>query len=299
MTDSLEIEAIEAKAQSGRPLTRAEAERLMASPNLAEVGRLAEAARKAHHGEVVTYGRVCEVARGALPVVGAAGEVRLVGTPASADEARQWVRDASETASGVPFTGFSLADLVAIVGGDHLALSAFAHALHADGLEAVAEVPIDALGEMDNAVEVVRAVLHGGLGAWRLTVGRAAPGDRLALIERAAAMQAELGVFRAFAPLSREDAALSPSTGFDDVRTIAAARLVAAGIPAIQVDWPLYGPKLAQVAIAFGADDIDGIAPGDAPNLGPRRAPVEDIERQIRAAFAEPRQRNGRYERRS
>ena len=296
MTDFL---AIESKAQSGEPLTRDEAERLMDSPDLIEVGRLAEAARKAHHGDVVTYGRVCQVERGLPGAVGEAGEVRLVGTPTSADEALRWVRAAAQVAGDAPLTGFSLADLAAIVSGDHLVLAALAGALAADGLEAVAEVPLDALGETEHAIEVVRAIRHGGLGAWRATIGRAAPLDRLRLIERAAAMQRELGAFRAFAPLPRQDAGLSPATGFDDVRTIAAARLVAAGIPTIQVDWPLYGPKLAQVALAFGADDIDGVAPTDTLNLGPRRSPVEDIERQIRAAFAEPRQRNGRYERRS
>ena len=76
-----------------------------------------------------------------------------------------------------------------------------------------------------------------------------------------------------FAPLPREDVPEQPSTGYDDVRTVAVARLVCSGIASIQVDWPLYGPKLAQVAIAFGADDIDGVAAIDALNLGPRRAP--------------------------
>ena len=67
-------------------------------------------------------------------------------------------------------------------------------------------------------------------------------------------------------------------------------------IRAIQVDWPLYGPKLAQVAIAYGANDIDGIAPVADPAAGHRRSPKEDIERQIRAAGAEPIERNARYE---
>jgi 2-iminoacetate synthase ThiH len=70
-------------------------------------------------------------------------------------------------------------------------------------------------------------------------------------------------------------------------------------ISLIQVDWPLYGPKLAQVAIAYGANDIDGIAAVDPPDLGTRRSPREDIERQIRAAFATPVERNGRYETRA
>jgi 2-iminoacetate synthase ThiH len=57
----------------------------------------------------------------------------------------------------------------------------------------------------------------------------------------------------------------------------------------------LYGPKLAQVAIAYGADDIDGVAAVDTLQLGHRRSPREDIERQIRAAGAAPMERDGRY----
>ena len=83
------------------------------------------------------------------------------------------------------------------------------------------------------------------------------------------------------------------------MKAIAVARVWARHIPAIQVDWPLYGPKLAQVAIAYGADDIDGVSAVDDVQLGRRRSPREDIERQIRAAGATPVERNGRYDRRA
>ena len=109
-------------------------------------------------------------------------------------------------------------------------------------------------------------------------------------------VQEETSALRAFAPLPRQDPANLPATGYDDVRTVAAARLMARSIPFIQVDWALYGPKLAQVAIAYGANDIDGVAVTDAQNLGHRRSPKEDIERQIRAAACVPVERDGRYE---
>jgi hypothetical protein len=292
----------EGRVKAGQPLTRPEMERLLVSPNLVEVGALAETARKARCGDVVTYGRVHEVRlplqSSERPTYGDAGEIRLAGRPASLDQAREWVRAASQRPAGVPFTAFSLADLVELVSGDHLALAALATALREDGLEAIAEVPLDALGDTENAIEVVRAVQHGGLAAWRATVkGAATLAARLDAIERAAEVQRETSAFRAFAPLPRLDPAASPATGFDDVRTVAAARLMAAAIPAIQLDWSLYGPKLAQVAINYGASDIDGINPMDDESLGHRRSPVEDIERQIRAAFAVPVRRNGRYER--
>jgi aminodeoxyfutalosine synthase len=108
-------------------------------------------------------------------------------------------------------------------------------------------------------------------------------------------VQQEIGGLHALAPLPRLDPPETPSTGYDDVRTVAVARLVCRDIPSIQVDWQRYGPKLAQVAIAYGADDIDNVAGVDTLQLGHRRSPREDIERQIRAAFAAPAERDGRF----
>jgi len=293
----VELQDLEARATAGQAFTRTDAERVMACADLVSVGVLGEAARKAIRGNRVTFGRVCVVAAGAAPPDrGEAGEVRLAGTPSSVGEARERVRAAAVLARGVPLTGFSLADLLDLAGGDHLALVDLARALHADGLEAVAQVPVDRLGDTESAVEVVRAVTRGGLGAWRAVIDRAGADDRLDLIERASALQRDTGALRAFAPLARHDSREAPSTGYDDVRAIAVARLVCRAIPSIQVDWSLYGPKLAQVAIAYGADDLDAVPAADTLGLGARRSPAEDVRRQIAAAFAEPAERNGRYE---
>ena len=61
----------------------------------------------------------------------------------------------------------------------------------------------------------------------------------------------------------------------------------------MQVDWQLYGPKLAQVALTFGADDVDGVSAVDDMRLGRRRAPLEEIRRNIVAASGEPVERDG------
>jgi len=258
---------------------------------------LGEMARKALHGDRITFGRVVEISAGQTAFDrGEAGEVRLTGMPASIEEARTRVREAARSAQGVPLTGFSVADLLNLAGGDHLVLADLASALKHEGLEAVAEVPLDGLGDAEDTVEIIRALGHGGLAAWRATVSRAPIADRLDAIERAVLVQQQTGAFKAFAPLPRHDSDEQPSTGYDDVRTMAVARLLCGKISSIQVDWALYGPKLAQVAIAYGADDIDGIAAVDAPSLGHRRSAREEIERHIRMAFAEPIERNGRYE---
>ena len=67
-------------------------------------------------------------------------------------------------------------------------------------------------------------------------------------------------------------------------------------MPSIQVDWSLYGPKLAQVALTVGADDVDGVSAEDDMSQGRRRAPLEEIRRNIRAAGQEPIERNGRFD---
>jgi aminodeoxyfutalosine synthase len=293
----MNLSELDTKAGGGEALTFDEARELTTYSDLVRIGMLGEAARKATHGDRVTYGRVCVVSAASAPVDrGDAGEVRIVGSPPTIEDAHERVLAARAIAAGVPLTGFSLGDLLTLAGGDHLALADLASMLADAGLEGLAEVPLDRLGDTENATEVVRAALHGGLRAWRATIDRALPADRLDLIFRADAIQRETGAFKALAPLPRLDTAEAPSTGFDDVRTVTAARLVCRSIPSIQVDWPLYGPKLAQVAIAYGADDIDGVAPVDVSNLGSRRSPREDIERQIRSAFAVPVERNGRFE---
>ena len=106
----------------------------------------------------------------------------------------------------------------ALAGSDHLALADLAKALRADGLEAVAEVPLDGLGDTENVIEVVRAIRHGGLLAWRATVASASIDRRLDLLERAVVVQRETSAFKAFAPPRRSSD--TPATGYDDVRTV-------------------------------------------------------------------------------
>ena len=286
---------LEVKAGTGVALTRAEVDRVVACPDLVSVGVLGAMARKATHGARVTYGRVAVVADGVAPAErGDAGEIRVTGIPAFPEQAIEWARTASAFAGGIPVTGFSLVDLARLADSDHIVLAELARALRAAGLHGVAEVPLDRLGE--DPAELVRAVMHGGLAVRRATIIEASFAARLDLIERVVALQKETGALRAFAPLPRVDPADAPSTGYDDVKTIVAARLMATSIPHIQVDWALYGPKLAQVAIEYGADDIDAVSSVDVELMGARRSPKQDIERQIRSAFAEPAERDGRYE---
>ena len=67
----------------------------------------------------------------------------------------------------------------------------------------------------------------------------------------------------AFIPLAFHSAntklsALPPTTAYDDLKTIAVARLLLDNIDHIKAYWVMIGEKLAQVALSFGADDLDG-----------------------------------------
>lgn len=75
--------------------------------------------------------------------------------------------------------------------------------------------------------------------------------------------QDETGGFLAFIPLSfhpknTEMSDLSRTSGIDDLKNIAVARLFLDNFPHIKAYWVMIGPKMAQIALSFGADDVDG-----------------------------------------
>lgn len=75
--------------------------------------------------------------------------------------------------------------------------------------------------------------------------------------------QDETGGFLAFVPLAFHPANTGLShlpgpTGFDDLRTLAAGRLMLDNFPHIKSFWIMVGPKISQVSLSFGVDDIDG-----------------------------------------
>jgi aminodeoxyfutalosine synthase len=71
------------------------------------------------------------------------------------------------------------------------------------------------------------------------------------------------GGFSAFIPLAYHPAntqlgGSGATSGLDDLRVIAASRLLLDNLEHIKAYWVMLSPKLAQVALNFGADDLDG-----------------------------------------
>jgi aminodeoxyfutalosine synthase len=80
---------------------------------------------------------------------------------------------------------------------------------------------------------------------------------------RLRALQDDTGGFNAFIPLAYHPennymGLKYHTTGTEDLRHIAASRLILDNIPHIKAYWVMVTPKLAQVALRFGADDMDG-----------------------------------------
>ena len=75
--------------------------------------------------------------------------------------------------------------------------------------------------------------------------------------------QDETGGFTCFIPLAYQpennELNITEHThGVDDLKTIAVSRLILDNIPHIKAYWVMIGEKIAQTALNFGADDMDG-----------------------------------------
>lgn len=286
------LQGIADRVAGGGALTDEEAHLLFATHDLIALGMMADGVRQQLHGKTTTFVRVFEVhaeaVPQALPSGVVAGEMRIVGRPASAEAAYAAVAAVRRLADATPLTGFSLADLAGLAASDRELYRRLKEA----GLDAVADVPLD---DFDSPAAPVADAVDAGLSVPRLTVMRVTK-DPVALFRQVMALQQATGAFRAFAPLPRIMSIAEPTTGYDDVKSVALARLMVRRIPTIQIDWALYGPKLAQVALMVGADDVDGVAAHETGALGRRRSALEEVRRNIHAAALQPIERNGRFE---
>ena len=210
-----------------------------------------------------------------------AGEIRVTGKPPSVAAAVAAVKAARALAGATPVTAYSLADLLELAGG----ALAEPDRSRQRGSPPRGSRSSPRRRSIGSRTRRPRFAPRGDAGVQvpRLTVTQLPAGDALRFVALARDIQSSLGGVRAFAPLPRVSSVAQPSTGYDDVKQIAVARLLADNIDSIQVDWALYGPKLAQVALTMGADDVDAVSALEG-DLGRRRSP----------ARRDPRQHHGR-----
>jgi len=284
------------RIESGAVLTHAEVLALADSPDILAAGMLADAQRRRRHGSSVTYLRVASCGFDALatpgPAAAGGSELRLTGAPASLAQALEGLGTARVLAGARTLAALTWADVMRYAEAD-AGVDAVLRRLRACGLDALAEVALDGVAIVDG---VLGSLAAAGFDQVRLHVARPAPApERLALWFRVAEAQAAAGCAASVNPLPTVVSSFKPTTGYDDVKAVALARLAMPGVAHVQVDWGKYGPKLAQVALTFGADDVDNVSASDDAPLGRRRAPLEEIRRNIEAAGFAPVERPGRF----
>ncbi len=118
-------------------------------------------------------------------------------------------------------------------------------------------------------------------------------------------LQDKTGGFLAFIPLAFQSkhtklSYLPETTGFDDLKNIAVSRLMLDNFDHIKAYWVMIGEKLAQVALHFGADDLDGTIieeriGHEAGADSAKGLTVDEILRLIRSSGLEPVERDSFY----
>jgi len=129
--------------------------------------------------------------------------------------------------------------------------------------------------------------------------------ERVDHLIRLRQLQDETGGFNCFIPLAFHPehtvyAHLPTSTGMDDLMTIAVSRLMLDNFPHIKAYWVTLTPSLAQLALRFGADVLDGTiieeriihGAGTPTSPGMTRAQIEKL---IRDAGRIPLERDTLY----
>lgn len=120
-------------------------------------------------------------------------------------------------------------------------------------------------------------------------------------------LQEKTGGFKTFVPLAfhAENTHIVPkrqhSTGYDDIRIFASARIFLHNIPHIKVLWMYVGEKMAQVLLAFGVDDFGATYINEkivhaAGAKTPQSGSEDHLVRLIENAGFEPVRVNASYE---
>lgn len=147
----------------------------------------------------------------------------------------------------------------------------------------------------------------GGRSTCTMLIGHVEkPEHRVDHLRRLRELQDETGGFTAFVPLAFHPdntklAHLTGPSGFDLLRTLAIARLYLDNFDHIKAYWILMGMKLAQTALSFGVDDIDGTVIEEkiyhmAGAQTPQQMARVELERAICEAGRQPVQRDSLYQ---
>jgi aminodeoxyfutalosine synthase len=131
------------------------------------------------------------------------------------------------------------------------------------------------------------------------------PRHRIDHLCRLRELQDETGGFQTFIPLAFHPdhtglSHLAKPSGLTDLKIMALSRLMLDNFPHIKAYWIMLGIKTAQIALSFGADDLDGTVVHekiyhDAGSDSPQELSVAEIRRLIEEAGRVPVERDTLY----
>ena len=266
----------------GGRLSRSEAKTFLSEAPLALLGLLATHAKERKSGKAVFYNRNFHIE----PTNVCVFNCRFCSYRRPADSPDAWDYSKEEILAQVDSHRGSGATEVHIVGGVHPrnGLDYYIDLIRS-GLRRLKEAGMEAIpgGGAEIFAEPVRSRIcpeKGTADEW-LSVHRTAHrlgiptnatilyghieslDDRIDHLDRLRRLQDETGGFNAFIPLkyrSRHNSMeeIGEVSIVEDMRMTALARLYLDNIPHIKAYWPMFGKTTAQLALAFGADDMDG-----------------------------------------
>jgi aminodeoxyfutalosine synthase len=135
--------------------------------------------------------------------------------------------------------------------------------------------------------------------------------DRVEHLGMLRSLQDETGGFLTYIPLAyhTENNELgeelgrvgSATTGYEDLKNIAVARLYLDNIPHVKTHWPMVTPFMSQVVLEFGCDDVEGTVVYEriyhqAGATTAMHLPYSELVRLIRGAGKRPVERDSLYQ---
>jgi cyclic dehypoxanthinyl futalosine synthase len=219
--------------------------------------------------------------------------------------------------SGLRLHGFSPPEIFFLAQKTGLSLSVLIRLLMDAGLSSIpgggAEILVDRVRRQispnkcltNQWLEVMRQAHRQGLktSATMMFGHLETKEERLEHLFRIRELQDETGGFTAFIPWTYQPGGtelMGEAQGaVEYLKTLAISRLVLDNLPHLQVSWVTQGPKVAQVALKFGADDFGSTMLEEnvvaATGVGFRLS-RQEIETLIRTSGYQPQLRDHRYQ---
>ncbi len=351
-----ELKDIAEKVLAGQRLAFEDGVRLLKSPDLLAVGRLADIVRKRKHGDKVYYiynrhinhTNVCknlcsfcafgrengspgaytltleEIEKKALEYKGSGiSEIHIVGglnENLDLSYYKEMLNRVRQALPGVFIQAFTAVEIDFLARSNNITERDVLYQLKEAGLDSLpgggAEIfaprvrklicPNKISGEKWLEIHETAHNLGMPTNATILYGHIETPEERIEHLLKLRELQDRTGGFLAFIPLAfhpkntRLDKPGLGTTGYDDLKMLAVSRLMLDNIEHIKAFWIMLGPKVAQVSLSFGVNDLDGTVEEekifhDAGAETSQSLPVSQIVRLIKSAGRVPVQRDTLY----